>query len=398
MKVVVTGGSGQLGTLILERLIADPRVERIVALDVRPPRVASEKLEPVQADVRDPDLARHMRGADALFHLAFIVTSRVPEATFFGVNVEGSQNVFRAAVEGGVGQIVYASSIAAYGVVPGHPVPLTETAPRVHQHDFPYASAKFQVEAFLDALEAEHPALRVVRLRPAILVGTGIQNPLARAFAKALDRGLLVATSEAPMPLVWDEDVADAAMLALRQQARGAFNLAADDPLPPAELAAAAKLRLVRPPAPVLSAVGTASAVFARFGGGEAADPTWRDKGNAPLIPSSAKARDELGWRPRCPTVLDVVNHYRRVAPGASSHLAAAPVDLRDRVVVVTGAGLGIGRGMAVGLTRAGARVMSIGRTEGDLEETRRLCPPGSFTYVVGDVARAEDVERLFTR
>src|SRR5262245_7583572 len=36
MKVVVTGGSGQLGTLVLERLLARPEVDRVVSLDVTP--------------------------------------------------------------------------------------------------------------------------------------------------------------------------------------------------------------------------------------------------------------------------------------------------------------------------------------------------------------------------
>ena len=72
-------------------------------------------------------------------------------------------------------------------------------------------------------------------------------------------------------------------------------------------------------------------------------------------------------------------------------------MDFSDKTVVVTGAGSGIGRAIAVGFCSDGAGVMGIGRTSGDLEETARLCAAGKMHFVVGDVARPEDVERLFS-
>lgn len=67
------------------------------------------------------------------------------------------------------------------------------------------------------------------------------------------------------------------------------------------------------------------------------------------------------------------------------------------RTVVVTGAGLGIGRAIATGFCSDGANVVGIGRTREDLEETARLCEGGRMQFVVGDVGRPEDVGRLFS-
>src|SRR5262245_28590879 len=121
MRVVVTGGSGQLGTLVLRRLTADRSVASIVSLDLRPPSVASSRIRAVKADVRDPDLERLLDGADAVVHLAFLVTQHRPGGVFESVNIGGSKNVFEAAARARAKQIVYASSVAAYGCVPGHP-------------------------------------------------------------------------------------------------------------------------------------------------------------------------------------------------------------------------------------------------------------------------------------
>ena len=67
-----------------------------------------------------------------------------------------------------------------------------------------------------------------------------------------------------------------------------------------------------------------------------------------------------------------------------------------DKIVVVTGAGFGIGRAFAVGFCADGGAVMGIGRSEADLAETARLCVGGRMHYVVGDVGREQDVLRLF--
>jgi UDP-glucose 4-epimerase len=312
VKVAVTGGSGQLGTLVLRRLVADRTVKEIVSLDVVPPLAVGGKLRAELADVRDrPVLDRLFAGCDAVVHLAFLVVARAPRDVFWGVNVEGSKNVFEAAAAAKVGTVVYASSIAAYGVLPGHPTPLVEDSPRKHQPDFPYAATKYEVEAFLDGFEKAHPDMAIARVRPSILVGAAMDHPLGRAFK----RRTIPATSDTPIPLVWDEDVADAILLALKQRARGAFNLCADALLGARELARATGMRAVLMPPVVGVGLARLSPALARVGLGDAMDPAWIEASNQPMVPSSEKAKRELGWKPRYATATDVMTHFKEVVP-----------------------------------------------------------------------------------
>jgi nucleoside-diphosphate-sugar epimerase/putative sterol carrier protein len=312
VKVAVTGASGQLGTVVLRRLVDQRSVKEVVALDIRPPAMASAKLRWVPADVRTGDLERHLEGCDAVLHLAFIVTRHLPRPVVDSINVLGSRNVFRAAAAAGARRIVYTSSVAAYGVVPGHPVPIVETTPRVFQPAFAYAATKYQVEAVLDEFEARHPEIAVVRLRPGIFFGPGMEH----ALGKALRRGLMVDLGTAPLPVVWNEDVAEAIVLSLRGGVRGPFNLAAREPLSARELAEVAGLRLVRLSPLTRRGLAWVTKVLDRLGVGEAMDPAWSENRGAPLVVSSDRAIHELGWAPTCPTAADVIRRFVETVPG----------------------------------------------------------------------------------
>jgi len=69
--------------------------------------------------------------------------------------------------------------------------------------------------------------------------------------------------------------------------------------------------------------------------------------------------------------------------------------NIADRIVVVTGAGSGIGRATALGFCRDGARVIGFGRNQATLAETASLCGGDRMSYVAGDVSSEQDVDRL---
>jgi UDP-glucose 4-epimerase len=312
MKVVVTGGSGQLGTAVLERLVATRTIKKIICLDLIPPTVPSARIDWRIADMRDPGLERHIEDADALVHLAFVVMRRASPETMRAVNVEGSKRIFEAAAQHGLKRIVYASSVAAYGVVPGQPTPIVETTPRKPSPLLTYADNKYEVEAFLDDFEVSHPDVSVVRLRPGVLLGRRV----AHAGQTLLRRRLMPVFGDVRGAIVWDEDVADAVVLALMGQARGAYNLVASDPLPGEEVARLAGFRPIHVPKAAVDAASRASAALAPLLGEKRVDAGWLEAAWVELIVSPEKARAELGWKPRYPTSADVAIAFGKNARG----------------------------------------------------------------------------------
>jgi nucleoside-diphosphate-sugar epimerase len=216
--------------------------------------------------------------------------------------VVGSERLFRAVVEANVPAVVYASSVGAYS--PGAKDRLVdESWPTDGIRTSFYSRHKVAVERMLDRLEREQPDLRVVRTRPGLIFKADAATEIRRLFAgpllpRALLRpGLIPVVPDVPrlrFQAVHSLDVADAYRRALFSDVRGAFNLAADPPIGPRELAEILQARRVKLPRAVLR--GAAAATFAlRL---QPSEPGWVDMAFAVPLLSSARAWRELGWEP----------------------------------------------------------------------------------------------------
>ncbi|MGC9522160.1 MAG: NAD-dependent epimerase/dehydratase family protein [Anaerolineae bacterium] len=114
MKILVTGGMGEVGRPTVKWLLAQGHTVRVLDLSTTPP---IEGAECRQGDVTDfASLAAHMEDIEGVIHLAaYREPSMAPEHELFHVNVDGTFNVFRAAVDAGIRRVVCASSINALG-------------------------------------------------------------------------------------------------------------------------------------------------------------------------------------------------------------------------------------------------------------------------------------------
>jgi len=166
MKIVVTGGSGQLGSYTVRALI--DAGHEVLSLDRAPP--AQALCPSWLCDLtRAGDLYQAFAGADAVIHLAaWQAPGLAPDTETFSNNVTASYNVLKAATDLGVHRVVMASSIAAYGFTyaakmePPAYLPLDEDYPCTPQD--PYGLSKVVGEQLADAF-VSHTATTVVSLR-----------------------------------------------------------------------------------------------------------------------------------------------------------------------------------------------------------------------------------------
>lgn len=296
MKVLVTGISGYIASVLVPHLLRDEEIEEVRGIDLQSPQnidTTNPKLVFIKKDVRDPDIADSFSGIDVLFHLAFVVSPNVPYNQMDQINIEGSKNVFNAAAKAGVNRILYTSSIAAYGVDPTHTLPLKEDSPLKSNDDWYYSRAKGAVERFLDEFEPQHPDIKITRFRPAIVLGPKINNFFG-GFLKS--RSLVDLGQSAKVEWVWDEDVVQAIYLAFKKEKPGIYNLGGGNPLTTKEAARAACKGTIR--ASYTLTLKTTE-LLSKLGIMNKGKVEWLRIMKYGIWMDSSKAKEELGWEPK---------------------------------------------------------------------------------------------------
>jgi len=171
MKALVTGGTGFIGSNIALRLVERGWQVRILE---RPgaSRILLEDgpFEFVTGDVLQPEtLPPAMEGVDVVIHAAGVVDYwRQGVERMYAVNVEGTRNVMRAALERRIPRVVHTSSTAAMGIHPNEVVDETFTF-NVRPERFVYGHSKYLAEQVV--YEYIRQGLPAVIVNPTTVLG-----------------------------------------------------------------------------------------------------------------------------------------------------------------------------------------------------------------------------------
>jgi UDP-glucose 4-epimerase len=282
--VLVTGGSGFIGSHVVDKLVAAGYRPRI--FDTRPSQWHDVRtVETVIGDVLQlEDLRRAMRGCAAICHLAAaadVGEVQAHPAWATELNSTGTLNVLEAAREAGIDRVVYASTVWVYSDVEAEEI--DEDTPLVHPAHL-YTAGKLSGELYCRSY-AELYGLRPTVVRFGIPYG-----PRARPAAvipRFVDRALrgealtIAGSGQQERAFVYVEDLADGVVRALAPEAAGkTYNLAGSEITTIRRLAEIIRDEVA--PTEIVHTPGRAA-----------------DLKGAPII--SQRAADELGWRATTP-------------------------------------------------------------------------------------------------
>jgi len=220
--IVVTGGSGFIGTHLCGRLLDDGYDVRVV--DIVPPK-AGIKAEFVRASVLDSArIMKILEGAEGVVHLAALIdvaSSVADPFSDFSVNASGTMNVLEAARHAGVKKVAFASSAAVYG----EPVrlPIDEEHPTAPLS--PYGAAKLAAERYVLLYSSlygmENTALRLFNV---FGEGQNASSPYSGVITKFADaisenrQPIIFGDGEQTRDFVHVDDVCDAFVRAIEGQ------------------------------------------------------------------------------------------------------------------------------------------------------------------------------------
>jgi nucleoside-diphosphate-sugar epimerase len=239
VTVLVTGGSGLVGSHVIEALRARNVPVRALARPAAADAVAALGAEPVTGDVTDPAAWQRAcaGGVSGIVHAAAIVQRPVPWATYEAVNVGGTRLAVAAARAAGA-RLVHVSSVAVYGGSADYRPERerrTEDAPfrPIPDHDR-YARSKREAEALVRAF-AEADGFTGIAIRPNVIYGERDRLFTPRMM-RALRAPILpqIGPGTNHLSCVYAGNVATAIVAALEAPVSGfrAYNVTSDAPPP----------------------------------------------------------------------------------------------------------------------------------------------------------------------
>ncbi|KXV77315.1 hypothetical protein AD953_04680, partial [Acetobacter malorum] len=186
MKILVTGGTGFLGSRLIPKLAQAGH--EVFALTRSPgSHLALRALGalPVDADL-DSATPLSLPTIDAVVHAAALFRFSGPREPYFRTNVDGTVALLAAAENAGARRFIFMSAAGIVMDEAGHPTHgIDESAPTFPNHFSAYLASKAQAEALV--LAANKPALRTIALRPPAIWGPG--DPFSRALPRAIKSG-----------------------------------------------------------------------------------------------------------------------------------------------------------------------------------------------------------------
>ena len=309
MKVFVTGGTGFIGTRLTEKLVSEKHsVTLLVRNNLSAAFPGSHQIKQVKGDLSNkPALLEGMEGCDWVFHLAaYAKLSYKDPSVVTRINVEGTVNVFRAALESGVSKVIFTSTGGTMSYSrDGKPVDELSN-PNSDLHTL-YEKTKAEAEKI--ALDFSREGLDVVTVNPTRVYGPGKlteSNSLTKIIRSYIAGRWRIIPGDGRSigNYVYIDDIVEGHILAARYARKGERYILGGENRSFKELfeiigeSAGNKRTMVNMPAGLMKGIAGIVMSFSKITGSPPVITTeWLDKYLKDWIMSSDKAVKELGYR-----------------------------------------------------------------------------------------------------
>jgi UDP-glucose 4-epimerase len=313
-RVLITGVGSFLGTEIARRLETDPDIDYLAGLDDRPPRARLERMDFIEADIRNPVISKLIPQAevDTIVHNKIVrrpgpgMSSR----SAHDINVIGSLQLLAACEKADtLSSIVVRGSAGVYGSEPAAPQFFTEEMARRYPLRTRFQRDVAEIENYFDTFSRRHPRVVCTMLRYQPSIGPSLDSQVTRYLAQPLVPTYL--GFDPRLQFVHEADAVDALVAAIKNPVRGPVNVAG-----PGTIGLTRLVRLAgKPTLPLPPGVFPTVVDAGRRLGLDSISPDFRRLLRFGRAVDTARLVDEVGYEPRHTTV-EAVEDYVRTQRG----------------------------------------------------------------------------------
>ncbi len=277
-------------------------MDRVIGVDVVPPRGDIGGVSFVRADIRNPIIAKVIakEDVDTVVHMSVIATpgSTGGRTTMKELNVIGTMQLLAACQKSPqVRQLVVKSTTTVYGASHRDPAMFTEEMEPRHAARSGYAKDVAEIEGYVRGLARRRPDVSVTVLRCANVIGPEVRSPIADYLRLPLVPTVL--GFDPRLQFLHERDLLTAMCHAVATGQPGTFNVAGSGVLPLSQILR----RLGRATVPIPGfALGQVGNTLKRFGLGEFS-PELRAFLTFGRGVDTTRMRTELGFSPVYSTV-----------------------------------------------------------------------------------------------
>jgi len=191
--ILVTGGTGFVGSYILRQLVAQGKAVRAIKRKTSPMVLVediADQIEWVEADILDQgSLEEAFQGITHVYHAAAVVSFNPKEAeTMKTVNVEGTANIVNFCLDFKVDKLLYVSSVAAIGRSETDSNINEKTKWKQSKLNSNYGKSKFKAEC--EVWRGIEEGLSAAIVNPTVILGGGVWSSSSCRLFQRVESGL----------------------------------------------------------------------------------------------------------------------------------------------------------------------------------------------------------------
>jgi UDP-glucose 4-epimerase len=257
--VLVTGVSRHLGSRMAAVLSNDPGIEKVIGVDIVPPREGIGGAEFVRADIRNPIIAKVIAaaGVDTVVHMGVLSTpvQAGGRVSMKEINVIGTMQLLAACQKSpGISRLIVKSTSSIYGAGPKDPAMFTEDTEPRSQPRSGWAKDSVEVESYVRGFARRRPDVAVTTFRFANFLGPKVDTPMAAYFGLPIVPTVL--GHDARLQFIHEDDGLEVIRRAALDDHPGTFNVAGDGIIMLSQAVRLAGKSVLPVPTPMVGVVG----------------------------------------------------------------------------------------------------------------------------------------------